>query len=38
LDVATLLADNNKAKIEKLMNKLDKKLGPGASDLLKKIF
>jgi AsmA protein len=49
LDVAALLTDKNKAKIErlldknkvkidKLMNKLDKKLGPGASDLLKKIF
>lgn len=49
LDVAALLTDKNKAKIErfldknkdkvdKLMDKLDKKLGPGASDLLKKIF
>jgi len=49
LDVAALLTDKNKAKIEhfldknkvkidKLMDKLDKKLGPGASDLLKKFF
>jgi AsmA protein len=49
LDVAALLTDKNKAKIgrfldknrdkiDKLMNKLDKKLGPGASELLKKIF
>jgi AsmA protein len=49
LDVAALLTDKNKAKVErlldnnkdkinKLLNKLDKKLGPGASDLLKKIF
>ncbi len=49
LDIGTLLTDKNKAKIEhfldknkvkidKLMDKLDKKLGPGASDLLKKIF
>jgi AsmA protein len=49
LDVAALMTDKNKAKIErfldknqdkidKLMNKLDKKLGPGASELLKKIF
>lgn len=49
LDVAALLTDKNKAKIEKLldkkkekidklMDKLDKKLGPGASDLLKNIF
>ncbi len=50
LDVAALLTDKNKAKIEhfldknkvkidKLMDKLDKKLGPGGvGDLLKKIF
>lgn len=49
LDVAALLTDKNKAKIEhfldknkvkidKLMDKLDKKLGPGVGDLLKKIF
>jgi AsmA protein len=49
LDMAALLTDKNKAKIEhfldknkvkldKLMDKLDKKLGPGTSDLLKKIF
>jgi AsmA protein len=49
LDVAALLTDKNKAKIDrfldknkdkidKLMDKLDKRLGPGTSDLLKKIF
>jgi AsmA protein len=49
LDVAALLTDKNKVKIEhfldknkvkidKLMDKLDKKLGPGVGDLLKKIF
>ena len=50
LDVAALLTDKNRDKIEhfldknkdtidKVLNKLDKKLGPGgASDLLKKIF
>lgn len=49
LDVASLLTEKNKAKIEKildknkdkvdkLMDKLDKKLGPGASDLLKRLF
>lgn len=49
LDVAALLTDKNKAKIEhfldknkdkvdKLIDKLDKKLGPGVGDLLKKIF
>ena len=49
LDVAALLTDKNKAKIDrfldknkdkvdKLIDKLDKKLGPGLGDLLKKIF
>lgn len=49
LNVAALLTDKNKAKIDhfldknkgkidKLLNRFDKKLGPGASDLLKKIF
>jgi AsmA protein len=50
VDMAALLTDKNKAKIEhfldknkvkidKLMDKLDKKLGPGGvGDLLKKIF
>ncbi len=49
LDMASLLTEKNKAKIEKildknkdkidkLMDKLDKKLGPGASDLLKRLF
>lgn len=35
IDVASLLTDKNKAKIEKLINKIDKKLGPGVGDLLK---
>jgi AsmA protein len=35
LDIASLLTDKNKAKIEKLIDKLDKKLGPGVGDLLK---
>lgn len=49
LDVAALLTEKNKAKIEKLVDKnkdkinkftdkLDKKLGPGAGDLLKGLF
>jgi AsmA protein len=49
LDVAALLTDKNRAKIEKLVDKnkdkvnkiadkLDKKLGPGAGDLLKGLF
>ena len=35
IDIASLLTDNNKAKIEKLINKLDKKIGPGLGNLLK---
>ncbi|MDP3589256.1 MAG: AsmA family protein, partial [Methylobacter sp.] len=35
IDIASLLTDQNKAKIDKLLNKLDKKLGPGLGDLLK---
>lgn len=35
IDVESLLTDKNKAKIEKLINKLDKKLGPGVGNLLK---
>ena len=35
IDIASLLTDKNKAKIEKLINKIDKKLGPGVGDLLK---
>jgi len=35
IDIASLLTDKNKAKIDKLINKLDKKLGPGLGDLLK---
>ena len=49
LDVAALLTDKNKAKIEefidknqekinKLADKIDKKLGPGVGDLLKGLF
>jgi AsmA protein len=49
LDIAALLTDKNKAKIEKFVeknqekidkiaDKLDKKLGPGTSDLLKGLF
>jgi len=49
LDLASLLTEKNKAKIEKildknkdkvnkLMDKLDKKLGPGTSDFLKRLF
>ncbi|MGZ8918993.1 MAG: AsmA family protein, partial [Methylobacter sp.] len=49
LDVATLLTDKNKAKIEKFVeknqekidkiaDKIDKKLGPGVGDLLKGLF
>ncbi|TRW90319.1 AsmA family protein [Candidatus Methylobacter oryzae] len=35
IDVASLLTDKNKAKVEKLINKIDKKIGPGLGDLLK---
>jgi AsmA protein len=35
IDIESLLTDKNKAKIEKLINKIDKKLGPGVGDLLK---
>lgn len=35
IDIASLLTDKNKAKVEKLINKIDKKLGPGVGDLLK---
>lgn len=49
LDMAALLTEKNKAKIErfldknkgkidKLKDKLDKKLGPGVGDLLKQLF
>lgn len=42
VDPTSLLTEENKAKIEekkqKLLDKLDKKLGPGASDLLKRLF
>ena len=42
LDLATSLTPKQKAKIEKkkqkLLDKLDKKLGPGASDLFKQFF
>ncbi|MGZ4991544.1 MAG: AsmA family protein [Methylobacter sp.] len=35
IDMASLLTDQNKAKIEKLIDKLDKKVGPGLGNLLK---
>lgn len=38
IDIESLLTDKNKAKIEKLINKVDKKLGPGLGDLLKKFL
>lgn len=38
IDMAALLTDKNKAKIEKFLDKLDKKLGPEIDDLLKNLF
>ena len=38
IDIESLLTDKNKAKIEKLVDKIDKKLGPGLGDLLKKFL
>ncbi|MGZ4997331.1 MAG: AsmA family protein [Methylobacter sp.] len=38
IDIESLLTDKNKAKVEKLINKIDKKLGPGIGDLLKNIL
>jgi len=42
LDIPAMLLEKNKGKInrekDKLLQKLDKKLGPGASDLLKSFF
>jgi AsmA protein len=38
IDLESLLSDKNKAKIDKLINKLDKKLGPGLGNLLKGIL
>ncbi|WP_333874281.1 AsmA family protein [Methylobacter sp.] len=38
IDIASLLTDKNKAKVEKLIDKLDKKIGPGLGDLLKKFL
>lgn len=35
IDIASLLTDKNKAKVEKLIDKLDKKIGPGLGNLLK---
>ncbi|MDO9046964.1 MAG: AsmA family protein [Methylobacter sp.] len=35
IDIESLLTDKNKAKVEKLIDKLDKKLGSGVGDLLK---
>ncbi len=38
LDITSLLTDKNKAKIDKLINKLDKKLGSDVGNLLKKFL
>ena len=38
IDIESLLTDKNKAKIEKLVDKIDKRLGPGLGNLLKKIL
>ena len=38
IDLESLLTDKNKAKIDKLINKIDKKLGSGVGDLLKNIL
>ena len=38
IDIESLLTEKNKAKIEKLVDKIDKKLGPGLGDLLKKFL
>ncbi|MDO9267692.1 MAG: AsmA family protein [Methylobacter sp.] len=35
INIASLLTDKNKAKVEKLIDKLDKKIGPGLGNLLK---
>ncbi len=35
IDLSSLLSDKNKAKIDKLINKIDKKIGPGLGNLLK---
>lgn len=35
IDLASLLTDKNKAKIDKLINKIDKKIGSGLGNLLK---
>jgi len=38
IDLESLLTDKNKAKVEKLINKIDKKIGPGLGNLLKGIL
>ncbi len=38
LDITSILTEKNKAKIEKELKKLDEKIAPGVSDLLKKFF
>ncbi|WP_027148502.1 AsmA family protein [Methylobacter tundripaludum] len=35
IDIKSLLTNENKAKVEKLIDKLDKKIGPGLGNLLK---
>jgi AsmA protein len=38
VDIASLLTDKNKEKIDKLINKIDKKIGPGVGNLLKNLL
>ncbi|MGR9014430.1 MAG: AsmA family protein [Gammaproteobacteria bacterium] len=38
IDMASLLTDKNKAKVDKLINKIDKKLGPGVGNFLKQFL
>jgi AsmA protein len=38
LDIKSILTEKNKAKIEKELKKLDEKIAPGVSDLLKKFL
>jgi AsmA protein len=38
IDIASLLTDKNKEKIDKLINKIDKKIGPGVGNLLKNLL
>ncbi|MGZ5607492.1 MAG: AsmA family protein [Methylobacter sp.] len=38
IDIASLLNDKTKAKVDKLIDKLDKKVGPGLGNLLKSLL